>query len=93
MSWKAVDLGTPKAGEYLCIVKFWITIGTDHLHGYGREMTSSVDMVISCGFDPKKGWSNILFKNIEFEVLYWMLLPPAPEECIPLSKIFPQEAT
>lgn len=89
MSWKAVDVETPKSGEYLCIVKFWRTIGTDPQHGYGSAITSSVDMVMSCGFDPKRGWSNLLLKGRDFDVLYWMPIPPAPAECIPMNKIFP----
>jgi len=93
MSWKAVDLGLPAEGQYLCIIRFWKTIGTDHLHGYGTSMTTPIELVTSCSFDPKRGWGNLLMDNITFDVLYWMPMPTAPEECISVSKIFPQEVT
>ena len=90
MSWKSVDDELPKEGEYLCLVRYWKTIGTDHLHGYGQSMTSALDVVISCFFNPKKGWTSILMQKIDFDVVYWMNMPESPKEDIPISNIFPE---
>jgi hypothetical protein len=90
MSWKSVDLELPKEGEYLCVIRFWKTIGTDHLHGYGQSMTTPIEIVTSCSFDPKRGWSNLLMQNIGFDVIHWMNMPESPKEESSLSNIFPK---
>jgi hypothetical protein len=91
MSWKSVDLGTPKEGEYLCLIKIWITTGADKQQGYGMAMTTPVDTVAACKFDPKRGWRGVLLNSIDFEVLFLMEMPDSPNDCISMNKLFPPQ--
>lgn len=75
MEWKSVDLGLPNEGEYLCIIKYWYS------------GIFCIDTVVQCRFDPKKGWDSILLRDLEFDVLYWMNLPPPPADCIALDRL------
>lgn len=74
MEWTNVKTQLPPDGRYLCIIKYFETVG-----GPTLSMTSPKHLVIECYFDPQKGWEvPPIAKDVK--VLFWMPAIGVPDD-------------
>lgn len=82
MDWTSVKDKLPQEGTWLCVVKFYTTLGTSSINvqiGMTTSITSPDIILMECYFNPERGW-NLRFVPADARVLYWMPLPEIPKK-------------
>ncbi len=74
MDWISVKDKLPPEGRYLCIVKYFETVGAG-----SAIYTTPKNLLADCYFDPSKGWT-VSKVNHDVNVLYWIPFPELPKE-------------